>query len=225
MSTAARLVDVVVPESPAGVVIVLHGGASRRGGARVSPAQLSVLRMIPVASSIRHAGAGRLAVVRLLNSRRGWDTEYTPVQDVEWALEETAARFSQQLPVCLVGHSLGGRAALLSAGKPGVRGVVALAPWVEPADVLSAPRDVPVVIIHGDADQVASPDRSRALARRRRSVGDVAYVTVAGGTHAMLRRREAFDTLAARCAVWMLLGEVIGQTVGRIAAHEPCIEV
>jgi len=225
VSPEARLIDVAVPASPTGVVIVLHGGASRQGVTRVSPAQLSVLRMVPVASSIRHAAAGRLAVLRLLNSRRGWDTDHTPVRDVEWALGEVAARFGPGMAVCLVGHSLGGRAALLSAGQPAVHGIVALAPWVDPTDALPRRRDVRIVIIHGDADQVARPERSRAIFRRDRSAADVAYVNVAGGTHAMLRRRAAFDTLAARCVVWMLLGEILDSTVKRLASGETWIEV
>ncbi len=164
-------------------------------------------------------------MLRLLNSRRGWDTHHTPVRDVEWALGEVATRFGPGMSVCLVGHSLGGRAALLSAGQPSVHGVVALAPWVEATDALPRRRDVRVVIIHGDADRVASPERSRAIFRRDRSTVDVAYVNVAGGTHAMLRRHEAFDTLAARCVVWMLLGEVLDTTVQRLVAGETWIEV
>ena len=53
---------------------MLHGGGSRRGNMMVSPTQLSVLRMIPIATRIVHAGHGRLAVFRLLNSVRGWDS-------------------------------------------------------------------------------------------------------------------------------------------------------
>lgn len=114
---------------------MLHGGAHRGDATGVSPAQLSVLRMIPVARRVARATARRGAVLRLLNSRRGWDTAHTPVRDVEWALAEIAGRFGRELPVCLVGHSLGGRAALLSAGERQVTGVVALAPWVYPSDV------------------------------------------------------------------------------------------
>ena len=62
---------------PRGVVLVLHGGAGR-GSRRVSPAQLSVLRMVPVAGRIARAGTGRLAVYRLLNSHRGWDSRRRP---------------------------------------------------------------------------------------------------------------------------------------------------
>lgn len=191
---------------------------------RVSPAQLSVLRMIPVASRIVRASAGRLAVLRLLNTRRGWDTEHTPVQDVEWALAETAQRLGPELPVCLVGHSLGGRAALLAAGQPRVRGVVALAPWVYETDAAADVRDTPVVIIHGDADRIASPERSEQVARRLALTTPVAYVSVAGGTHAMLGHRDAFDGLAARCCAWMLLGDVQGAIVTRIAAGDTWLE-
>src|ERR1700754_2731116 len=113
MELSPRLIDVYVPERPEGAVLVLHGGASRRGSMRVSPAQLSVLRMIPIARRMARAGRGRLAVFRLLNSRRGWDASHTPVDDARWALEQISERFEERPPVCLVGHSLGGRAALL----------------------------------------------------------------------------------------------------------------
>jgi dienelactone hydrolase len=225
MTTTARLLDVATPEAPEGVVLVLHGGASRRRTMRVSPAQLSVLRMVPVASRIARAGHGRLAVHRLLNSRRGWDTEHTPVQDVDWALAEVAARHGAERPVCLVGHSLGGRAALLAAGRPQVHGVVALAPWVYPSDLAGEVHDTPVVIVHGDADRIADPARSAQVARRLAVTTSVAYVTVAGGTHSMLGHHAAFDGTAAHLTVWMLLGEVEGDVARRIAAGERQIEI
>ena len=225
MNAGARLIDVATPADPAGVVVVLHGGASRQRAMRVSPAQLSVLRMVPLASRLARASSGRLAVLRLLNSRRGWETEHTPVQDVQWALAEIAGRFTADMPVCLVGHSLGGRAALLSAGRRQVHGVVALAPWVYPSDSIVGAHGTPIVIIHGDADRIADPDRSFQVAERLRRETQVAYVTVAGGTHAMLGRVAAFDGLAARCAAWMLLGETDGPIVARIAAGETALRV
>jgi alpha-beta hydrolase superfamily lysophospholipase len=216
----SHLIDVAVPERPEGVVLVLHGGGSRGGPMRVSPAQLSVLRMIPVAQRIARAGHGRLAVLRLLNSRRGWDTTHTPVDDVAWALGEIATRFGRELAVCLVGHSLGGRAALLSAGRPEVHGVVALAPWVHPNDVPPDVAGTPIVIIHGDEDRVASTDRSRRVAQALRRQTQVAYIIVEGGKHAMLSRRRYFDGLAAHCAAWMLLGDTSDPVVRRIAGGD-----
>ncbi len=214
----ARLIDAAVPESPEGVVLVLHGGASRGRPMPVSPAQLSVLRMIPIARQIADAGGGRLAVLRLLNSQRGWDRSPTPVEDLDWALAQVAERFGPELPVCLVGHSLGGRAALLSAGRSQVAGVVALAPWVYREDEVSGLDETPIVIIHGDQDRVASIERSRQVAARLRRQTTVSFVTVARGKHAMLSRSRHFDRLAAGCAAWMLLGVSDDQIVQRIAA-------
>ena len=45
----AKLVEVTSPRNPEAVVLVLHGGAGRGDVVHVSPAQLSVLRMIPTA--------------------------------------------------------------------------------------------------------------------------------------------------------------------------------
>ena len=47
------------------------------------------------------------------------------MDDVRWALGEVADRLGSELPTGLVGHSLGGRAALLAGGEPPVRSVVA----------------------------------------------------------------------------------------------------
>jgi pimeloyl-ACP methyl ester carboxylesterase len=112
----------------------MHGGAGRPDNAMVSPTQLSVLRMIPIAHRIARRGRGRLAVFRLLNSSRGWDTSHTPVDDAKWALGQIRDRYAASLPTALVGHSLGGRAALLAAAEPEVTTVVALAAWVYSSD-------------------------------------------------------------------------------------------
>ncbi len=192
MELQPKLIDVRVPGSPAGVVLVLHGGAARRENMMVSPTQLSVLRMIPIARRLARGGDGRLAVLRLLNSRRGWDTRHTPVHDVRWALEELAERLGRSLPTCLVGHSLGGRAALLAAGAPSVRGVVALAPWVYPTDIAPGIEGRRALIVHGSDDRIASPARAAALAHALSARTEVDYVTVPGGKHAMLKHGRQF---------------------------------
>jgi alpha-beta hydrolase superfamily lysophospholipase len=203
------MIETAVPRDPAGVVLVVHGGASRPGSPEVRPTQLSVLRMVPVARRVARAGRGRLAVVRLLNSVRGWDSRHSPVDDVRWALGELASRFGD-LPTGLVGHSLGGRAVLLAGDAPGVRSVVALNPWLYPTDT---PRLAgrTVLVVHGSADRVASPARSEAVARRVAADTDVSYVCVDGGKHAMLRRGRVFDGLAADATAAALLGPVATQ--------------
>ena len=199
MSTA-RLITTYAPRSPEAVVLVLHGGASRAGRPEVSPAQLSVLRMVPVARRIARAGRGRIAVLRLLNSHRGWDTSHTPVDDVAWALAQVRERYGD-LPVGLVGHSLGGRAALLAGALPGVRSVVALNPWVYPTDRADlSGRDV--LVVHGTDDRIASPERARVVAS---TIPDATFLPVDGGKHAMLRHGATFERAAADFVLSSLL--------------------
>lgn len=201
---APRLLDVSTPDRAGGAVLVLHGGGSRPGSPMVSPTQLSVLRMRPVAARVARAGRGRLAVFRLLNSHRGWDPHHTPVDDVRWALREVRGRLGD-LPVGLVGHSLGGRAALLAGTADEVRSIVALNPWVTTADTADL-HGRHVLIVHGDRDRIASPARSRALADLLRRRAPVDYVVVPGGKHAMLRHGRRFEALAADFTRDALLG-------------------
>lgn len=200
-----RLLTARAPRSPKGVVLVLHGGANRTSDPMVSPTQLSVIRMIPVASRIARAGRGGLAVLRLLNSHRGWDTSHTPVMDVTWALGQVRERYGDGVPICLVGHSLGGRAALLAGGAPAVRGVVALNPWVYPHDNADL-RDRRVLIVHGTDDRIAPLAHAKTVAERLAATAEVRLVTVDGGKHAMLRHGGEFERAASDFVVETLLG-------------------
>lgn len=206
MQLEPRLIDVSVPRDPVGAVLVLHGGAQRRDSMAVSPTQLSVLRMVPIAKRIARRDRRRLAVFRLLNSARGWETTHTPVQDAAWALAQIADRLGNGVPSCLIGHSLGGRAALLSTGRPGVRGVAALAPWVYPSDLPRGLGDQRVLIVHGSADRIASPDRSAAVARAFAAHVPTRHIVVEGGRHAMLRHGREFVVPAVDFACEVLLG-------------------
>lgn len=208
MQLRPRLLATTVPSRPRGAVIVLHGGGSRPGRPMVSPAQLSVLRMVPIARRIARAGRGELAVFRLLNSVRGWDAHRTPVRDAHWALDEVAQRLGETMPVCLVGHSLGGRAALLAGEREEVRAVVALAPWLYPTDAAGGLAGRRVLFVHGDRDRIASPARAAKVAGGLSPQADVTFVRVAGGRHAMLRHHRRFDGLATGFATAALLDAV-----------------
>lgn len=207
MKLEPKLVEVAVPDRPEGVVLVLHGGAARRRSMMVSPTQLSVLRMVPVARRIRRAGRGRLAVFRLLNSRRGWDAHHTPVTDATWAMEEIAERLGGALPTCLVGHSLGGRAAVLAAGRTEVRSAVALAAYIGPGDVPRGVEGKRLLFLHGTRDRIASAQRAAMLAARIGAIADVDFRLVEGGKHAMLSHHGAFTRPAAEFARDTLLGD------------------
>lgn len=186
----------------------------------VSPTQLSVLRMIPIARHVAGQGRDQLAVFRLLNSSRGWDTRRTPVHDAQWALAEVARELGSSLPVGLVGHSLGGRAAILAGGEPQVRGVVALAPWLYAADADGVTGDAPILVVHGTGDRIASPDRARAVVTRLARHRPAGFIGVRGARHAMLRRHRVFSSAAAEAMLATLLKDAADGVVGRALAGE-----
>jgi pimeloyl-ACP methyl ester carboxylesterase len=203
VEAAPGLVSLHEPPSPEGVVVVLHGGGSRGDRVMVSPTQLSVLRMIPTARAVARAGRGRLAVYRLLNRYRGWDGEHTPVADADWAMDRLCDRFPD-VPVGLVGHSLGGRAALLAGDHEAVRSIVALNPWVYPDDDadLSGRR---VLVVHGLRDRVASPARAQVVVRNLSRTASVEFVPVPEGKHGMVGHHREFDGRAAEFTADVLL--------------------
>ena len=223
MDVTARLITTRAPKDPQGLVLALHGGASRRDSPVVSATQLSVLRMVPVARRIARAGRGRLAVVRLLNSVRGWDLDHTPVDDVNWALGQLCQEYDG-LPICLVGHSLGGRAALLAGDQSGVRSVAALNPWVHRTDHVDL-TGCSVLVVHGTDDRIADPERSAAMARTLARTTDVGYLRVTGGRHAMLRHRSVFERAASDFARATLLGDEVGPPVNDLLEGQRVVTV
>ncbi|MCW2809235.1 MAG: alpha/beta hydrolase [Marmoricola sp.] len=224
MDVTARLITTRAPKDPEGQVLVLHGGGARRDSTMVSPTQLSVLRMVPIAHRIAREGRGRLAVVRLLNSVRGWDTRHTPVDDVRWALQELRDARGASLPTCLVGHSLGGRAALLAGDQPSVRSVVALNPWVQTTDRVDL-GGRPTLVVHGTDDRIADPRRSEALAKHLARTAPVGYLRVTGGRHAMLKHRARFEGAAADFARATLLGTEVTGPVAELLDGETVVTV
>jgi alpha-beta hydrolase superfamily lysophospholipase len=224
MDRSARLIQVTRPRKANGVVLVLHGGAAQRGDPPVSASQPPVLLMIPVARRIGRAGHGQLAVYRLLNSHRGWNREQSPVEDVRWALSQVYSDHGE-VPVALVGHSIGGRAALLGAAEPGVVSAVALAPWVYPSDDAQLPGRR-ILIVHGSRDRIADPDRSAAVARNLASTAEsLSYVRVRDGRHALLRQSRLVTGLAAGFVATTLLGQPARGLVAAALNGQPDLEI
>jgi alpha-beta hydrolase superfamily lysophospholipase len=186
--------------SAKGVVLVAHGGQAS-STMPTSALQPAVLRMIPVAAAIRQALRGSSAVVQRPRFRvRGWNGALaSPVGDLHEALDAIAAEFGD-VPVVLVGHSMGARAAVRAAGHPAVSAVAGLAPWLppgEPAGQLAGRR---VLLVHGTADSITSPAETWAFLEQARAVTAVAAVEVRDGDHPMLRRARLWHAIGAEFA-------------------------
>jgi pimeloyl-ACP methyl ester carboxylesterase len=181
----------------AGVVLVAHGGQAS-STEPTSALQPAVLRMIPVAVAIRQALRGSDVVVQRPRFRiRGWNgAQASPVGDLNEALDAVAAGFGP-VPVVLVGHSMGARAAVRAAGHPAVSAVAGLAPWLPPGEPAAQLAGRRVLLAHGSADSITSPAETWAFLEQARAVTEVTAVEVRGGDHPMLRRARLWHAIAA----------------------------
>lgn len=181
--------------SPTAVALFCHGGTSES----TSPPSNGALSLIRI-RAIQHAVRNRLEQYGiepwLLRYRfAGWNgARADAAMDARWALDEVGRRYGD-LPVVLVGHSMGGRAVVRVAGHPSVRAVCALAPWVAPSDPVSQLRGKTLVVAHGRADRWVPARGSYDFAvRAKRVTPQTARVTLPGG-HSMLRRSHAWHGL------------------------------
>lgn len=189
----ATLVWDAQPADAGAVVLVLHGGAVD-GREPNLPWSHNVARLVPFARSLRKV-PGPLAVARVRFRYRGWNgAEQAPLVDARWALEQVRAAYPDR-PVAVVGHSMGGRVALHLGDDPDVRLVVALAPWIEPADTRPGPW-CRTVVIHGDRDVICGLSRSRGLVEQLQAQGrDATLIRVSRGDHGMLLRARLWTEL------------------------------
>ena len=154
--------------------------------------------MVPVAAAIRRTFPGGSVVVSRHRFRvQGWNGEQaSPVGDLSEHLDDLRGQFGP-VPVVLVGHSMGARAALRAAGHPSVAAVAGLAPWLPSGEPVEQLAGRSILLAHGTADVVTSPAETWAYAVRARAVASVTEVEIRGGDHPMLRRAALWHALAA----------------------------
>lgn len=186
----------------AGVVLLLPDGepeSERRASA------LSYAAVLPLGRALARAGRAEGLVVHWVRYRsRGWNgPDARLAADASWAVEEVVRRYGD-VPVCLAGHGMGGRAALHAAGHPAVNSVLALAPWLPEDDVAAPPEPVEqlagrhVMIVHGTNDRTTDPELSYRLAERaKKSNRDTCRFEVHSDGHALRQYQEEVLALAA----------------------------
>lgn len=185
----------------AGVVLLLPDGepeSVRRASV------LSYAAVLPLGRVLARAGRDDGLTVHGVRYRgRGWNgADAQLAADAAWAVEEVVRRYGD-VPVCLAGHGMGGRAALHAAGHPAVHSVLALAPWLPEDDMAAEPEPVlqlverQVLIVHGTNDARTDPELSYRLAERaRKSNPDVCRFEVHSDGHALRQYQEEVQALA-----------------------------
>ncbi|MFE1880414.1 dienelactone hydrolase family protein [Streptomyces diastatochromogenes] len=227
----ARLAKAVGPEptTVSGAVLLLPGGEE------VSARRPSLIQATAFVRSLgrRFARAGRtegLAVHTVHYRYRGWNgSEAHLAGDAEWAAGEVVRRYGD-VPVCLVGLDMGGRAALRAGGHEAVNSVIALAPWLPEEDVAAAAEPVKqlvgrrVLIVHGTNDERTDPELSFRLAARAKKVNrDVCRFEVHSDGHGLHQHRDEVLSLSVDFVMGALFGCSVSRPVEDALAAPPPI--
>lgn len=178
-----------LPAQPVGQILMLHGGAER-GHRQVNGRSLALQRTRAMAVSItpRLSEAGVLVSV-LRFSINGWNAR-DPVPMAVTDTHEAVARLADAhptLPIVLVGHSMGARAAAHAADGENVVGVLGLAPWLPPDDPIEPLAGRHLVAAHGRRDHITNPRQTRKFLTRADSVAaSTRFVDMGAVGHYML---------------------------------------
>ena len=184
-----------------GIAVFCHGGRAT-GQEPPRSGALSLVRMREFERFVRRTAGDRGITTQLVRYRvAGWNGAAADAYaDVRWTLDRIRDEHGPDVPVVLVGHSMGGRAALRAGADPQVAAVCALAPWTPPGEPVNHLRGRTVTVLHGRGDRWEPAALSADFALRAAQAGaHVARFTTAGG-HSMLRgavrwHRFARDTV------------------------------
>lgn len=225
----ARLGRAIGPEPTAvsGVVLLLPGGdeVSHRKPATV----LATSYVRSLGRRLVKAGRGEGLAAHVVHYRfRGWNgSAANQASDALWAADEVVRRYGD-VPVCLAGVDMGGRAALHAGGHEAVNSVLAVAPWLPEEDVAASPEPVKqlggrqVLIVHGTNDERTDPELSfRLAARAKKANREVCRFEVHSDGHGLHQYRDEVLALAEDFVMGVLFGRAFSRPVADAFAAPP----
>jgi pimeloyl-ACP methyl ester carboxylesterase len=198
------------PGRPSALVLMLHGGAPN-GTDPVDERSASWRRARWMQRQIAgRAHAQGLGLWLLRFDQKGWNAGAgagpAPVPVARRALDQVRAQHGD-LPVVLLGHSMGARAAVAVADDPSVLGVVALAPWLPAGEPVDRLRGKHLTAAHGRADRITSFEATRAFVHRARPLAASSELVDMGRVgHYMLRRAKEWNDVAVTSSVEIVRG-------------------
>ncbi|MFF9202587.1 alpha/beta hydrolase [Streptomyces sp. NPDC014986] len=215
------------PTAVSGVLLLLPGGeevSGRRPTPVVAAASVRGLGRRLTRAAREHSLATHVVHYRY----RGWNgSEAHLARDAAWAADEAVRRYGD-VPVCLAGLGMGGRAALRAGGHEAVNSVLALAPWLPEEDVAAPPEPVKqltgrrVLIVHGTNDARTDPELSfRLAARAKKANREVCRFEVHGDGHGLNQYRDEVLALAEDFVMGALFGRAFSRPVRDALAAPP----
>ena len=189
---------------PQALILMLHGGKDR-GHEVVDGRSLSWRRTAVMQRDIaRRCQEAGVSTWLLRFTHRGWNGGPARIADARAGLDDVRRQLGD-VPVVLLGHSMGGRTAVHVADDPSVRGVVALAPWLPPGESVEALRGKQLYAAHGGRDRITSARATAAYVRRAAEVARTAEFHDMGPVgHYLLRGRQAWNEFAIESALRVL---------------------
>ncbi|MFH9003997.1 alpha/beta hydrolase [Streptomyces afghaniensis] len=215
------------PSAVSGVVLLLPGG-DEVSGRRPSP-MVATASVRALGRRLARAGQDEGLVTHVVHYRyRGWNgSEANLAADAAWAADEVVRRYGD-VPVCLAGIGMGGRAGLRAGGHEAVNSVLALAPWLPEEDVAAPPEPVKqlvgrqVLIVHGTNDGRTDPELSfRLAARAKKANRDVCRFEVHADGHGLNQYRDEVLALAEDFVMGALFGRAVSRPVRDALAAPP----
>ncbi|TLS44576.1 alpha/beta hydrolase [Streptomyces montanus] len=215
------------PTAVSGVVLLLPGG-EETSARRPSP-MLATASVRALGRHLTRAGRTEGLVAHVVHYRfRGWNgSDAHLAHDASWACDEVVRRYGD-VPVCLAGVDMGGRAALHAAGHTAVGSVLAQSPWLPEDDAAASPEPVKqlagrrIMIVHGTMDARTDPELSfRFAARAKKANPGICRFEVHSDGHGLSQHRGEVHALAEDFVLGTLFGRAFSRPVEDALAAPP----